>query len=81
MARSADIRNSRGKAQVIMSTLGLRSQTLIRWRPFAVAGSLLARMGVIDGVALWPTAQRPTVGLDMRDGSSHAWMRPLLPAS
>jgi len=30
MARSADIRNSRGKAQVIMSTLGLRSQTLIR---------------------------------------------------
>ena len=30
MARSADSFNSRGKAQVIPSTLGLRSQTLIR---------------------------------------------------
>jgi hypothetical protein len=30
MARSADTYNSRGKAHVITSTLGLRSQTLIR---------------------------------------------------
>ena len=45
-----------------------------------MAGSLLGRVGVIDAVALWPTALRPTVALDMGDRTSQAWMRPLLPA-
>jgi hypothetical protein len=46
----------------------------------AVAGSALARLGLIDAVATWPSASHPTVAINLRDSSSGAWMQPLLPA-
>jgi hypothetical protein len=70
-------RGTRAEAQ------GLRffgqSQTVIRSRPLAVAGSMLARLGLIDAVAAWPDACNPTVALNLRDTSSQAWMAPLIP--
>jgi hypothetical protein len=57
-----------------------RSQRVIRSRPLAVAGSALARLGLIDAIATWPSASHPTVAISLRDRTSKAWMRPLLPS-
>lgn len=57
-----------------------RSQRIIRSRPLAVAGSALARLGLIDAIATWPSASHPTVAINLRDTTSKAWMQPLLPS-
>jgi len=57
-----------------------RSQRVIRSRPLAVAGSALARLGLIDAIATWPDASHPTVAISLRDTTSKTWMQPLLPS-
>src|SRR2546421_9880179 len=57
-----------------------RSRIVTGARPLAVAGSLLARAGVLQAVAVWPSRRAPNVALDLRDETSEAWIGPLLPA-
>jgi len=57
-----------------------RSRTMIRSRPAVLALSTLARLALIDGVAVWPDDSQPIMALDLRDSTSGAWAQSLLPA-
>ena len=70
-----------GSSQTTSSALRFfgRSRTTLHSRPAVLVGSTLARLGLIDGVAVWPDDSQPIMALDLRDSTSGTWARSLLP--